>query len=374
MKHNATLVLKDGTHFFGTAFGYKGLASGEIVFNTSITGYQEILSDPSYTGQIVTFTYPQIGNVGTNADDMESNKIHASGLVIRELSRVVSNYRSTASLDTLLKKQKIAGIADIDTRALTRHIRDCGAQPALIDTSGKLTLAQLKKKASLLPEMSGQNLAQTVTCKKAYSYANSLHKFENKKPLKTKYHVVAYDFGVKDNILRLLKHYGCRVTVVPYATPAEEILKMKSVDGVFLSNGPGDPASCHEAIENVKTLLGKKPIFGICLGHQILALAIGAKTYKLKFGHRGGNQPVLHKKTQKVEITAQNHGFAVDPKSLPNIASVSHIHLNDETVSGIEVPSLNAFSVQYHPEASPGPLDSRYLFEHFIEVMNHAKA
>ena len=380
MKKNslkAWLVLKDGTAFEGVGFGARGTKIGEVVFNTSITGYQEILTDPSYCGQIVVMTYPHIGNYGVAPEDDESSKIFASGFVVRESSEVFSNYRAKLSLDKYLKTAGVPGIAEIDTRALTRHIRDHGAQPAVLSVGSKLTLAKLKQMARKLPDMEGQNLARVVSSKKTFVYKHGLKDFVKAQPLKPvaakrkkRLQVVAYDFGVKRNILRLLNDFGCDVTVVPYNYDAQKILDSKKrVDGVFLSNGPGDPAACTEAIANVQKLLGKKPLFGICLGHQILALSLGAKTYKLKFGHHGGNQPVCELKSRRVEITAQNHGFAVDPDTLPQDVAVTHRHLNDNTVSGIAHKKIPAFSVQYHPEAAPGPHDSRYLFQQFVDMM-----
>jgi len=368
----AHLVLQDGTVFTGIGFGYSAVKTGEVVFNTAMTGYQEILTDPSYANQIVVMTYPHIGNYGVNALDVESRQIFASGFVVREDSAIFSNYRATDSLDDYLKKARIPGIAEIDTRALVRHIREKGAMPGVLAVGDKYTVADLKIMAKKVDSMEGQNLAREVSCSKAYVYKKGTDPAFTKATARQgkKYNVIAYDFGVKENILRLLNDHGCSVTVVPYDYDAGLILKSKKkVDGVFLSNGPGDPAPCKEAIANVKKLLGKKPIFGICLGHQILSLALGAKTYKLKFGHHGGNQPVKYLENNSIEITSQNHGFTVDPNSLPIDVEVTHIHLNDNTISGITHKKLPAFSVQYHPEASPGPHDSRYLFSMFTEMM-----
>jgi carbamoyl-phosphate synthase small subunit len=371
----ACLVLADGTVFHGIGFGAPVLRTGEVVFNTSMTGYQEILTDPSYQGQIVVLTYPHIGNYGVNPVDVESRSVFASGLVVRDLSPVVSNYRSRQSLGDYLKKSKVPGIFDIDTRALVRHIRNRGAMQAVLAVGNKVSLVKLKKIAAQLPGMVGQNLAQVVSCSKSYVFNKGLpdvvkSKKKEIKKISKKSRVAAYDFGIKENILRLLVESGCDVTVFPYAYPAEKILNApKKFDGVFLSNGPGDPEPCTIAIDNVKKLLGKKPIFGICLGHQILALALGAKTYKLKFGHHGGNQPVMAVASRKVEITAQNHGFAVDADTLPRDVEVTHVHMNDNTVSGLTHKKWPAFSVQYHPEASPGPHDSQYLFKRFIKMM-----
>ncbi|MBU0504422.1 glutamine-hydrolyzing carbamoyl-phosphate synthase small subunit [bacterium] len=366
----AYLVLKDGTVFEGFGFGSLNTNSGEVVFNTSMTGYQEILTDPSYAGQIVVMTYPHIGNYGINPEDVESRKIYAQGLVVKELSEIYSNHRATLSLDAYLKKEGVPGISGIDTRALVRHIRNKGAMPALLSVGSKQTAKQLIKEANNLPEMKGQNLAKEVSTKGVRRREQGVRRREQGVRQKQRFNVIAYDYGIKLNILRLLEAHGCNVTVVPYDYSADRILKSKTkIDGVFLSNGPGDPAPCFQAIENVKKLIGKKPIFGICLGHQILALALGAKTYKLKFGHHGGNQPVKNLEKETVEITAQNHGFAVDPQTLPHDVKITHIHLNDQTVSGIKHETLPLFSVQYHPEASPGPHDSTYLFHQFVELM-----
>lgn len=373
-QNTAHLVLQDGTTFRGLGFGAEGCVSGEVVFNTAMSGYQEILTDPSYQGQIVTMTYPHIGNTGINPLDVESRKIFATALIVKECSRVSSNYRANISLNEYLQMSGVCGLEGIDTRALVRHIRSQGAMPALV-ACGDYDERDLKLKASDLPSMNGQNLARVVSCEKPYSFSEGLQDYILTQPQLHKKHnktfkVVAYDYGVKTNILRLMVEAGIDVHVVPYTYPAESILQDDSIDGVFLSNGPGDPSSCHEAIETVKKILGKKPIFGICLGHQILALALGAKTYKLKFGHRGGNQPVLDLKTKKVEITSQNHGFAVDEASLPQTVNVTHINLNDRTIEGLEHKEWPAFSVQYHPEASPGPHDSQYLFDRFVSMMN----
>lgn len=369
----AHLVLQDGTVYSGRGFGAETVVTGEVVFNTSLSGYQEILTDPSYQGQIVTMTYPHIGNTGVTMSDVESRKVFASGFVVKECSRRVSNYRAQMSLDEYLVNAGVPGIEGIDTRALVRHIRDKGAMPSILAV-GDHDVSELSRKAKDIATMDGQNLASKVSCTEPYVFAQGLEDFISSQPVlhKTpakKFKVVAYDYGIKTNILRLLVEAGCNVTVVPYSYPAEKILKDANVDGVFLSNGPGDPAACVEAIANIKVLLGKKPIFGICLGHQILSLALGAKTYKLKFGHRGGNQPVKDLQTGRVEITAQNHGFAVDDKSLPSDLVVTHLNLNDHTIEGVAHQTLPAFSVQYHPEASPGPHDSQYLFARFVEMM-----
>ncbi|MBT5955525.1 MAG: glutamine-hydrolyzing carbamoyl-phosphate synthase small subunit [Candidatus Marinimicrobia bacterium] len=355
MIKTAKLVLENGTIFTGASFGASGETIGEVCFNTGMTGYQEILTDPSYCGQLVTMTYPHIGNYGVNLEDVESNKIQAAGFIVREESVVPSNFRSTQSLGEYLQNQKIVGIQEIDTRMLTRILRDEGAMNGIISTMD-LDDDSLLKKVKAAPSMDGLDLAKVVTCDKSYEWSKGTHK------------IAAIDFGIKHNILRLLESHGCEVTVFPVTTTAREILEFNP-DGVFLSNGPGDPAAVTYAINMVKELLGKKPIFGICLGHQILALALDAKTYKLKFGHRGCNHPVKNLETGIVEITSQNHGFAVDENSLPKNIEVTHLSLNDQTVEGLKCIDVPAFSVQYHPESSPGPHDSRYLFEQFINMI-----
>ena len=378
----AHLILADGTQFSGTSFGYsKKESTGEVVFNTSLVGYQEILTDPSYFRQMVVMTYPQIGNYGLNSLDVESAKPFLSALIIKENSPIVSNYRSEISLSQYLKKNKIAGLEGIDTRALVLHLRDQGAMQGVI-AFGNLSQAQIKKlkeKAKNLPHMDGLNLAGSVSTKKPYLWKKGVEGFDltdltplpqGERGKQKKYKIIAYDYGIKQNILRLLIDHGCEVKVVPCTYPAEKTLAEKP-DGIFLSNGPGDPAACVQEIEIIKKLLGKKPIFGICLGHQLLALALGAKTFKLKFGHHGGNQPVMDLKTKKVEITSQNHGFAVDDKKLPGGVEVTHVNLNDKTVEGVSHKKLKAFSVQYHPEASPGPSDSHYLFQRFIDLIKN---
>lgn len=373
-KDRAILILQDGTSFEGSSFGYDGDANGEVVFNTSMVGYQEILTDPSYKGQIVTMTYPMIGNYGVNSEDVESSKPQVEGFIVKEYSRVFSNYRASESLADYLKRHKIPGIEGIDTRALVRHLRDKGAQPGIISTSD-FDLKRLKKKVKALPSMEGQDLVKDVTTDKAYlwkeggTYSVSAGAARKNDGKRAKRKVIAYDFGIKKNILRHLVDAGCEVKVVPASTSAEEVLAEKP-DGVFLSNGPGDPAAVTYAIANTKKLVGKVPIFGICLGHQILGLAMGAKTYKLKFGHRGGNQPVKNLKTGQVEITAQNHGFAIDPDSMKKAGVMTHLHLNDKTVSGFCKEDEGVLAVQYHPESSPGPHDSLYLFEEFRKMMD----
>jgi carbamoyl-phosphate synthase small subunit len=369
----ALLALADGLVFEGDSFGAEGETSGEIVFNTSMTGYQEILTDPSYKGQIVTMTYTQIGNYGVNDEDVESAKPYAEGFIVKEYMDFPSNWRKKKSLNEYLKEHAIVGIQGIDTRALTRHLRDFGAQPGVISTKDS-DPESLVAKAKTLPKMSGLDLAKVVTCKKPYQWAEGDWDLEKgyAKKSSTKYKVVAYDYGIKRNILRLLTSAGCDVTVVPATTSAEDVLALKP-DGVFLSNGPGDPEPVTYAIENIKKLLGKKPIFGICLGQQLLGLALGGKTYKLKFGHHGGNQPIMDLTTRKVEIAAENHGFAVDMETLKDKVVVTHVNLNDKTCEGFQHKTLPAFCVQYHPEASPGPHDSRYLFARFIEMMEKHK-
>ena len=355
--NSAILLLADGRIFEGKSFGYKGETTGEVCFNTGMTGYQEILTDPSYCKQIVTMTSPHIGNYGINEEDIESENIQVAGFVIKEETMTPSNWRSTQSLGEYLKKNKIVGIKEIDTRSLTRHIRDKGAMNGII-SSNDLDIQSLEKKLKKFPDMNGLDLAKDVTTQKKYKW-----------PGKGQYKVAVIDFGIKKNILRLLSDAGCELTVFPASIKAEDILSFEP-DGVFLSNGPGDPLAVTYGIETVKKLLGKVPLFGICLGHQILALALGASTFKLKFGHRGINHPVRNNEKNTVEITSQNHGFAVDLDSLPPNVISTHINLNDNTSGGIRCTDIPAFSVQYHPESSPGPHDSRYLFNQFIEMMN----
>ena len=357
MQSNSTiLLLDDGRKFEGKSLGFPGETIGEICFNTGMTGYQEILTDPSYCSQIVTMTSPHIGNYGINEEDVESNKIQVAGFVIKEESISPSNWRSTDSLNAYLKKNKIVGIQRIDTRALTRHIRDQGAMNGII-SSVDTNINSLSYKLKNAPSMNGLDLAKVVSTKEIYKWSES-----------GKFKVAAIDYGIKRNILNILKQNECEVTVFPAKTTADQILDFDP-DGIFLSNGPGDPSAVTYGVEMVKNLLGTKPIFGICLGHQILSLALGAKTFKLKFGHRGINHPVKNLETETVEITSQNHGFAVDLNSLPENVVSTHINLNDNTSEGIECKELNAFSVQHHPESSPGPHDSRYLFEKFLKLM-----
>jgi carbamoyl-phosphate synthase small subunit len=369
----ALLALADGTVFEGSSFGAEGEASGEVVFNTSMTGYQEILTDPSYKGQIVTMTYPQIGNTGVNEEDVESVKPYVEGFIVKEHLDIPSSWRMKQSLDQYLKQNGIAGIQGIDTRALTRRLRDFGAQPGIISTKD-LDPASLVARAKKLPTMSGLDLAKDVSVREPYSWSEgdwSLGEGYAAKPA-SRYRVVAYDYGIKRNILRLLTQAGCEVTVVPATMPAEDVLGMDP-DGVFLSNGPGDPEPVTYAIENIRKILGRKPVFGICLGQQLLGLALGGKTYKLKFGHHGGNQPIMNVVTRKVEIAAENHGFAVDMDTIRDQVVMTHVNLNDNTCEGFRHKTLPAFSVQYHPESSPGPHDSRYLFHRFVDMMEEYK-
>lgn len=355
------LALADGSLWPGRAYGAIGERTGEVVFNTSLTGYQEILTDPSYHGQIVVMSTPHIGNYGANADDDESDRAWAAGLVVRDASPISSNWRATCTLDDYLRERDIVAISEVDTRALVRHIRTHGAMNAAI-SSVDPTPEHVLALARSAPDMNGLDLAKDVTCPERYVWQES-----DRASLVT-HHVVAYDFGLKHNILRLLTERGCRVTVVPATTSAQDVLDLKP-DGVFLSNGPGDPAAVTYAIDAIKQLLGRVPIFGICLGHQLLGLALGGSTYKLKFGHRGGNQPVKHLPSGHVEISSHNHGFAVRAESLPAGVEVTHVNLNDGCVEGLSAPALRAFSVQYHPEAAPGPHDARYLFDQFIELL-----
>jgi carbamoyl-phosphate synthase small subunit len=379
LKHTALLALEDGSLFHGRSIGADGQTVGEVVFNTAITGYQEILTDPSYCQQIVTLTQPHIGNVGTNSEDEESDKINVAGLVIRDLPLQMSSWRSEETLDNYLKNQKIVAIADIDTRRLTRILRDKGAQNGCIVTGEDIDEAKALKQAREFPGLKGMDLAKVVTTKEQYDWHHGTWNLEDGLPdataVSTKnWHVVAYDFGVKRNILRILSQLECRLTVVPATTPASEVLK-HNPDGVFLSNGPGDPDPCDYAIAAIQEVLANKiPTFGICLGHQLLALAMGAQTVKMKCGHHGANHPVQDLATGQVMITSQNHGFAVDEQSLPAHLCATHRSLFDGTLQGIHHTDLPAFGFQGHPEASPGPHDVGPLFEHFIELMQMAKA
>ncbi len=367
----ALLALSDGRVFEGRSFGATGEVVGELVFNTSMTGYQEILTDPSYEGQMVVMTYPLIGNYGLNSEDFESAKPWARGFVVKENSYVPVNWRSEMSLDQFLKRYGIVGIEGVDTRAITVHIRDKGAQEAVISTTD-LDHESLVNKARQSSGLVGKDLVKNVTCSEKYFWTennwNLGYGYAKKNSSSLKFKVVAYDFGVKKNILRMLVQHGCEVTVGPAYTSASDVLSLNP-DGIFLSNGPGDPAGLPSIIENIKQLINKKPIFGICLGHQILCLALGAKSFKLQFGHRGGNQPVIDLKNRKVEITCQNHGFSIRKDSLPEVLEPTHINLNDKTLEGIRHKTLPVFSVQYHPESSPGPHDAGYLFKNFIKLI-----
>ncbi|MBI0095936.1 MULTISPECIES: glutamine-hydrolyzing carbamoyl-phosphate synthase small subunit [Gilliamella] len=379
MQTYALLMLQDGSQFIGKSIGANGQTVGEVVFNTSMTGYQEILTDPSYSEQLVTLTYPHIGNVGTNDADAESNQIYAKGLIIRDLPLMASNYRSEMDLSSYLKKHNVIAIADIDTRRLTRILREKGAQHGVIITANdKQTLLDkaenAKQEALNYKGLSGLDLAKEVTCKESYTWTCGIWTRQQEHPTpkadsELPYHVVAYDFGVKQNILRMLVERGCKLTVVPAKTPANEVLSLNP-DGIFLSNGPGDPAPCTYAIEAIKQFLTTNiPVFGICLGHQLLALACGAKTVKMKFGHHGGNHPVKDLENNRVMITAQNHGFAVDESTLPAHLRATHKSLFDGSLQGIHHNQKPAFSFQGHPEASPGPHDAAPLFDHFIELI-----
>ncbi|HDS3818634.1 glutamine-hydrolyzing carbamoyl-phosphate synthase small subunit [Morganella morganii] len=378
MFKSAILVLQDGTTFHGRAIGAEGAVTGEVVFNTSMTGYQEILTDPSYSRQIVTLTYPHIGNTGTNSADEESPDVYAQGLVIRDLPLTTSNFRSEESLSEYLKRRNVVAIADIDTRKLTRLLREKGAQNGCIIAGEHPDAVLALKNAQSFSGLNGLDLAKEVTTAQPYSWTQGSWALDSGLPAdktaeELPFHVVAYDFGAKRNILRMLVDRGCRLTVVPAQTPAEEVLKM-APDGIFLSNGPGDPAPCDYAIEAITRFLETDiPLFGICLGHQLLALASGAKTIKMKFGHHGGNHPVKDIENNVVMITAQNHGFAVDEATLPATLRVTHKSLFDGTLQGIHRNDKPAFSFQGHPEASPGPHDAAPLFDHFIELMKNAR-
>jgi len=373
------LALEDGRIFNGRAAGALTRRGGEVVFNTSLTGYQEVFTDPSYAGQIVCLTYPHIGNVGANLDDEESTRPYIESLVVREFSQVTSNWRSAETAQFYLNRHKIPVIWDIDTRALVRHIRKAGAMRGMVATDGT-PADQLIFEAKQLPLMAGQELAGQVSCKKAYDWQKGSIDLATSpwteqmgeagaSPESKKFRVAAYDYGIKQNILRLLVDHHCEVTVIPASTSAEDVLAF-APDGVFLSNGPGDPEPVTYAVENIRKLAGRVPIFGICLGHQLCGLALGGKTFKLKFGHHGSNHPVKNLLTSQVEITAQNHGFCVDPESLPSSeVEITHINLNDHTNEGMRSKTVPLFSVQYHPEASPGPHDSHYLFTQFTDMM-----
>ncbi|HXN65728.1 MAG TPA: glutamine-hydrolyzing carbamoyl-phosphate synthase small subunit [Candidatus Acidoferrales bacterium] len=379
----ATLALEDGRIFTGRAAGAKTRRGAEVVFNTSLTGYQEVFTDPSYAGQMVCLTYPHIGNVGANPEDEEAARPYIEGLIVREFSAIASNWRSEESAQAYLERHKIPVIWDLDTRALVRHLRIRGAMRAVLATDGTAA-EKLLAESRAVPSMAGLELASRVTSEKRYGWdkgsielalspwrediGEAAHHGEEHP-----WRVVAYDFGIKQNILRLLVDHNCEVTVVPAQTSAEDVLGLKP-DGVFLSNGPGDPEPIHYAVQNIRNLIGRVPVFGICLGHQLCGLALGGKTYKLKFGHHGSNHPVKNLVTNQVEITAQNHGFVVDPESLPSSeVELTHVNLNDHTNEGMRHRSLPLFSVQYHPEASPGPHDSHYLFRQFTEMMAESR-
>jgi carbamoyl-phosphate synthase small subunit len=368
----AILALEDGTVFEGRSFGAPAERSGEVVFNTAITGYQEVFTDPSYSGQIIVLTNPQIGNYGTSSEDNESAKAYIEGLVVREFSPLASNWRADESAAQFLSRQGIPIVSGIDTRTLVRHLRTRGVMRGVLSATGS-DAAKLVEKARSIPPMAGLDLASRVTTPSIYHWDKPVEKCSPSDllsaPAELNYHVVAYDFGIKHNILRRLVHVGCRVTVVPALTSAEDVLALKP-DGVFLSNGPGDPEPLTTQVANIRKLIGKTPIFGICLGNQLLGLAAGGRTYKLKFGHRGANHPVINKLTNKVEITSHNHGFAVDPDSLPSSdIQITHMNLNDETLEGFRFRNHPVFCVQYHPEAAPGPHDSHYLFDDFVTLM-----
>ena len=376
MNQQAWLALEDGTVYKGYAFGATGEVSGEVVFNTSMTGYQEILTDPSYKGQIVTMTYPEIGNYGVNEEDAESQNPHIEGFIVRSLNRRSSNFRSTQDLDGFLSQHGILGIGGIDTRALVRHIRLQGAMKGVLSTT-ETDEAALIQKAKQSPDLIGRDLVREVIRSEPYSWNEKLtpwghspHLKHEKKDVHERFHIAAVDFGMKWNIARHLRERGCRVTVIPGTSSAEEIMHHKP-DGVFLSNGPGDPRPLQYAVNAISDLIGQVPIFGICLGHQLLGLAAGAEIFKLKFGHRGSNQPVLNQETGQIEITSQNHGFAVRTETLPESWNATHINLNDQTLEGMQHRQLPIFSVQYHPEASAGPHDSWYLFDRFMKMVKN---
>jgi carbamoyl-phosphate synthase small subunit len=371
--NSAILALEDGNVFEGRSFGAPAERSGEVVFNTALTGYQEVFTDPSYSGQIVILTNPQIGNYGTSAADSEATRPYIEGLVVREFSAIASNWRSDTEADSFLSQAGIPIVDDLDTRALVRHLRTRGVMRGVLSSIEK-DAGKLIAKARSIPTMAGLDLATRVSTPTAYEWTSPVDACSPSelvgKAAPPQYHVVAYDYGIKHNILRRLVQVGCRVTVVPSLTSAEDVLAL-SPDGVFLSNGPGDPEPLQLQVANIRKLIGRKPIFGICLGNQLLGLAAGGRTYKLKFGHRGANHPVRNELTQKVEITSHNHGFAVDPDSLnPNDVEITHVNLNDQTLEGFRLRNHPVFCVQYHPEAAPGPHDSHYLFDDFVKLMS----
>jgi carbamoyl-phosphate synthase small subunit len=371
--NSAILALEDGNVFEGRCFGAPTERSGEVVFNTAITGYQEVFTDPSYSGQIVILTNPQIGNYGTSAEDNESARPYIEGLVVREFSAISSNWRSDSEANDFLARAGIPVIDDLDTRALVRHLRTRGVMRGVLSSIEK-DHEKLVAKARSIPTMAGLDLASRVTTPSAYEWTHPVDACspsENITKLReSKYHVIAYDHGIKHNILRRLVQSGCRVTVVPSLTTAEDVLALDP-DGIFISNGPGDPEPLQQQVGNIRKLIGKKPIFGICLGQQLLGLAVGGKTYKLKFGHRGANHPVRNELTKRVEITSHNHGFTVDPDSLnANDTEITHVNLNDQTLEGFRLRNHPVFCVQYHPEAAPGPHDSHYLFDEFVKLMD----
>ncbi len=372
----AVLALEDGTIYHGKAFGTESDTGGEVVFNTSMTGYQEVLTDPSYYGQIVTMTYPLIGNYGVNDEDLESSKIQVAGFIVKEPSFIPSNWRHQYTLEDWMRSQNIVGLCGIDTRALVRKLRNYGVMRGVICPAEGMESDYLER-VNAVPSMAGSDLVKSVTTPESYHWDQELHPYHKDRkhphPEEKKHKVVAFDYGIKHNILRHLTERGCHVHVVPAFASPEEVKAMKP-DGIFLSNGPGDPEPLHYAVETIRDLMGHVPIFGICLGHQIMGLAFGGKTYKLKFGHRGANQPVKHLPTGKIDITSQNHGFCVDSDTLDQSkVCVTHINLNDNTVEGLECEDQGCFSVQYHPEASPGPHDASHHFDRFIEMMNDNK-